>query len=453
MICSFLFYSLTFRSLHLVRPCDGIFAHAQSGLMQTPHAVHVPMRKGIYVLTVHYENPLGQRIVNDRAGVRLWIEPPTLTSRTTAGQMLQIYGQHQSIHIPSSPQPQDYPLEFQISADATRAVLPPQGVEIFTTHVHMHETAQKARVKLIRDGVHIKDVLKTKSHDFNLEAPVWGLWRLLPGDALIVTCTYQSLPGKDVNGGWSTKDEMCVLLLGIAPEVPGLDFAVGYMVRPDEPFLNSYAGPANGWVSDTLDYSKAIYPPNPGRDYIPLVEHEAPLCGLFVHEALELPAVRFSSAEIPALLYIIAAFFFCYLALFIPQIRDMKNERKQRNTVVYLIQLVFSTLAFPPLLWQLIVHFPVTASFDAVNPATFSVARGLITVQTVLYLLELFYRIRPRWEVILHHLITSVIVIFINYIGQQTLSGKLCVQLGIALALMAVTEQPFYIALLLKNFG
>ena len=249
--------------------------------MQTPNAVHIPFRKGVYVLTVHYENTRGRNVENDRAGLRLWIEPPSLESSTTPGQVLQMYGQHESIHIPASDDPQDYELEYQISAEATRAVLPPDGVQIFTTHAHMHETAQKARVKLIRDGVHVRDVLKTWGHDFNMEAPVWGFWKLLPGDALIVTCTYRPLPDRDVVGGWSTKDEMCVILLGMVPEVPGFDFAVGYLVRPDEPFRNSYAGPANGWVSDTLHYSKAIYPPNEeGRNFVSLIEHEKATCEL-----------------------------------------------------------------------------------------------------------------------------------------------------------------------------
>ena len=69
--------------------CPLKLGSARSPLIQFPPGVHNPLSAGIYVLLVHYENPTGMPVVNDRAGLRVWAEPPPLPSRTNAFNQMQ----------------------------------------------------------------------------------------------------------------------------------------------------------------------------------------------------------------------------------------------------------------------------------------------------------------------------------------------------------------------------
>eukprot|EP00977_Amphora_coffeiformis_P025858 scaffold22560_cov92-Amphora_coffeaeformis.AAC.1 len=120
----------------------------------------------------------------------------------------------------------------------------------------------------------------------------------------------------------------------------------------------------------------------------------------------------------------------------------MEHERTKRNSIY----------SGPPLvLYELVVTFPAVANYDVVEQASWSVSRAFVTAQSVIYLVELFYRIDPRWEVILHHLIPAALVIFLYYVADRTYAVMLAMKLAMILILMALTEQPFYLALLLKN--
>ena len=143
----------------------------------------------------------------------------------------------------------------------------------------------------------------------------------------------------------------------------------------------------------------------------------------------------------------------CCLAMLWKPISSMERERAKRNSIICLGNLLFSTVALPFVLMELVKIFPAVDSYDVVDQASFSVARGFVAAQSILYLVELFYRIDPRWEVILHHMITAVLVIFLYYVADRTYAFMLTMKLAMILILMAFTEQPFYLALLLKNLG
>ena len=202
--------------------------------------------------------------------------------------MTALRADHESIHIPADPEQNVVERSFQISSAATAAVLPPEGIQVFGARSHMHGAGVRAVAKLIRNGVHIKNVWYENRFDFALQNPVKNVWRMMPGDSIIVSCFYRPEPDRDIVGGLEFTDEMCNLYIGSWPMVEGFEVVTGLMVGPDEPFKNSYMGYRNGYETASpgqLKYKDAIYPPD-GRDFVPLAEHELDVCDLMVRNEL-----------------------------------------------------------------------------------------------------------------------------------------------------------------------
>lgn len=72
----------------------------------------------------------------------------------------------------------------------------------------------------------------------------------------------------------------------------------------------------------------------------------------------------------------------------------------------------------------------------------------------MIFLIELFYRLEVRIEVVLHHLITAVLFIILLIGASQNFgTSRHCLRLGLVLILMALTDHPLNFTLLLKNLG
>merc|ERR1712176_822544 len=109
------------------------------------------------------------------------------------------------------------------------------GIQIAVSIVHMHLAGIRAKVQQIRDGVHIANVYESKGYDFNSQALKYNLWKLLPGDSLIISCFYRPDPLREIVGGWGSDDEMCKLFLGVVGEFGSFEHGTGWMVLPTQP--------------------------------------------------------------------------------------------------------------------------------------------------------------------------------------------------------------------------
>ena len=417
-----------------------------AGLFEAPTGLHFSLMIGVYVLLIHYENPYGKPIMNDTSGLRLWINPPAITN-TKPAQVGTHVALLESITIPADPEQKEITLQYLISAEATMKVLPPGGVQAFGSVLHMHELGVRGRVGLIRNGTHIMDVYNHNSFDFHRQSFDFTRWKFLPGDALVISCTYKPLTTRDSRGGLRTADEMCSYFAVWSPATPNYGTAMGSCVKEGEPFLNSHIG-------NNITVHSPI--PNSLHEVIPLSSHRKNTCKTFVMEDVSINEITYADPAIYAQLMIIAAFAAVSVLStrrVLVRLRIETSElREQRNAVVYIGQLLFSTVVLPILCWDLASIFPEDTSMDAVDPNQHVMTRGIIVTQAILYLLELFYRIGARWSLILHHLMTSSAVIYLNVVGNINYN-ILCLKVGICLALLAVTEQPLYIILLLRLAG
>merc|ERR1712176_160530 len=128
------------------------------------------------------------------------------------------YADWESIKIPADPHQKEITLQYQISADLTERLLPENGVQALGGFVHMHQHGSRSRVELIRDGEHIMDILNHRSYDFDMQAYTWKPYTYLPGDSLIISCTYNPLPDQDIVGGPTGSDEMCIFVTYVLDE-------------------------------------------------------------------------------------------------------------------------------------------------------------------------------------------------------------------------------------------
>lgn len=443
-------------------PCDVVAAFGRgTGIMETPAGLHFPLDAGVHVLLVHYENPYGQVVENETSGMRLWVEPPAINATDTKPAQVASHDPlFESLVIPADPEQKEITLQYLISAEATKATLPPGGVQAFGSVLHMHSLGIRGNVKLIRNGTHVMDVYNHKSYDFDRQTPEYTRWRLLPGDALIVSCVFKPLVDRTVVGGYKTTDEMCSFHAGWAPHVPQYGRGMGLAVVEGQPFGNTHAGEIKGLAARHLPYKEYKYPPVPknAHDFKPLADHKKNICSTFVSENLAINPPSYADPAIYAQFVIISAFVVVALLSSNKLLGLMGINtatcglREQRNAVVYIGQLVFSTVVLPFLCYELSIVFDEKDTLQAVDPNQHIVSRGIMMTQALLYLLELFYRIDTRGSLVFHHLMTSFTVIYLNVVFMHTYQF-LALKFGLGMILLAVTEQPLYIVLLLRIVG
>ena len=426
-----------------------------------PSGIHFPLETGTFIHQVHYENPYGKPISSDQSGFRFLLEPSSnnstnaLSSQTQPAMIAFHEGMVESLDIPADPLQREITLQFLISAEATKDILPPGGVQVFAGAIHMHKLGVRGRVELIRNGNHIMDVYNTHSFDFDRQAPDFSYWRFLPGDALIISCTYKPLKDRNVHGGTRTADEMGLFYLAFAPAVPNYGYSMGVFVKEGEPFLNTHVSGENvGVHSRYLNYSHYQYQPIPKQydSVVPLKQYRKNVCETFVRQDLIISPITYSDPAVFAqviafVAFAVVSFLGCQTVL--TRIGVCGDLRERRNAVVYIGELIFSTVVLPFLCWELVQIYTEDDTFDTIHPHSHIVARGIMVTQNILYLLELLYRIEVRWSLVLHHLMTSLTGIYLNVVFTQNYQ-LLVLKFAISLSLLAVTEQPLYLVLLLR---
>lgn len=229
------------------------------------------------------------------------------------------------------------------------------------------------------------------------------------------------------------------------------------MVKGDEPFGNSHIG-ITADAAHLLPYSEYAYPPVPesASTVVPLKEHRSNICDVLVGDSLNMREPTYGDPAIIIQVTLLAVFV-------VTRILSSKwvtkscgvstvDLRDKRNFVVYWIELIFSSVALPLAIITLVEIYRNTSHYNAVDPDVYDLARGLINTQTFLYLMELFYRVQIRSSLLVHHLMTSGTVIFLNMVLYSTYS-RMALEYGLTLILLAMTEQPLYIILLLRLLG
>ena len=192
----------------------------------------------------------------------------------------------------------------------------------------------------------------------------------------------------------------------------------------------------------------APFKPDP-RWWVDLRNYREDFCYKCVRDELQIFEFHWGDAGVYALYTAMITFFCCFcLERFVPAIKMMEDIRTKRNTIVGIIQiLVFSTAFLVPLLLLAAPIFKSNLTFKAYDVDTYNELRGLIATQIWLYIFELFYRVRIRIEVLIHHILSAGFFIFVNYFGTYSFAFEYATKMGAILILLAMLDQPKNVAL------
>ncbi|KAH8367012.1 hypothetical protein KR200_001524, partial [Drosophila serrata] len=106
-----------------------------------------------------------------------------------------------------------FPLSGYCVADCTKAALPATGIIIFGSQLHTHLRGVRVLTRHFRGDQELREVNRDDfySNHFQEMRTLHYKPRVLPGDALVTTCYYNTKGDKTAAlGGFSISDEMCV---------------------------------------------------------------------------------------------------------------------------------------------------------------------------------------------------------------------------------------------------
>ncbi|XP_076141090.1 dopamine beta-hydroxylase [Alosa pseudoharengus] len=160
-------------------------------------------------LEVHYHNPLLISGRRDSSGIRLHY---TLRLRRFDAGIMELGLVYTPI-MAIPPRQSTYLLTGYCTAKCTQTALPPGGIFIFASQLHTHLAGRAVRTVLVRGGREVEMVQEDKhfSTHYQIIRTLEKMVNVLPGDALITKCTYNTEDrNKPTVGGFGIMEEMCV---------------------------------------------------------------------------------------------------------------------------------------------------------------------------------------------------------------------------------------------------
>uniref|UniRef100_A0A8R1DW19 Tyramine beta-hydroxylase n=1 Tax=Caenorhabditis japonica TaxID=281687 RepID=A0A8R1DW19_CAEJA len=180
--------------------------------------IHYPKEAGLpiggkgkneYVMVeIHYNNPELIAGVLDTSGFQFFVTGQLRKYDAGIMELGLIYSDVNSI----PPNQKAWAMNGYCPSQCTEN-LPEEGINIFASQLHAHLTGRKLWTTQYRAGVSIGDVNRDEHY-----SPHWQhlqqlrpMVRVLPGDALVTTCVYDTRKRSNFTfGGYGIVDEMCV---------------------------------------------------------------------------------------------------------------------------------------------------------------------------------------------------------------------------------------------------
>ncbi|XP_014250928.1 dopamine beta-hydroxylase [Cimex lectularius] len=170
------------------------------------------------MLEVHYNNPSLKADWVDNSGLRIFL---TRNLRKYNAGVIELGLEYiDKMAIP--PQQDEFTLSGYCIAECTAVALPQVGIMIFASQLHTHLTGVKVETSHIRNGVELPKI----NYDYHYSTHFQEIrllkqqHHILPGDALVTTCTYNTVDRSNITlGGFSITDEMCVNYIYYYPKI------------------------------------------------------------------------------------------------------------------------------------------------------------------------------------------------------------------------------------------
>ncbi|KAJ8038730.1 Dopamine beta-hydroxylase [Holothuria leucospilota] len=176
-----------------------------------------PEWSSYFMLEVHYNNPLRVSGLVDSSGIKFYV---TENLRKYSVGILEV-GVTYAPNLVIPPGEGEFELSGICLPNCTSSGLPLGGIHVFASQLHAHLSGRAIQTRHFRDGeeLHLLD----KDPHFTMSFQDIRLLPedvvILPGDALVTSCTYNTRDRLNVTlGGFGTMDEMCVNYLHYYPK-------------------------------------------------------------------------------------------------------------------------------------------------------------------------------------------------------------------------------------------
>ncbi|CAL4128695.1 unnamed protein product, partial [Meganyctiphanes norvegica] len=206
---------------HLRYTCSHVvamWAKESQGMAYPPEAGYPlhPDGPTFYMMETHYDNPEKHNFY-DNSGLRLTYTPRV---RIHDAGVVNIGMEPNWKHI-IPPRQRHVSSESHCVAECTHAALPQSGIHVFGSILQTHSLADKVRVRHIQDGEELEPILQDSNYQHNFqEYRQLKARHILPGDHLMVKCSYNSRERQSITlGGYKMRDELCQAYLFYWPKV------------------------------------------------------------------------------------------------------------------------------------------------------------------------------------------------------------------------------------------
>ena len=177
---------------------------------QTGAGLGIPPK--LLKLEIHVENPERIKGIIDTSSFRLYytskLRKYTFGSIELGDPVLALGGRHVGEGLMKH--------TFNYSSSLTHSTLPPQGINVVATFLHMHFRGLMLELSQTRNG---KEIHMSKVEYFDSKAQSahseMGEYKILPGDSLEVRCYYNG--HKNLKFGLGARKEMCYVRLDYYP--------------------------------------------------------------------------------------------------------------------------------------------------------------------------------------------------------------------------------------------
>lgn len=211
------------------------------------------------MLEVHYNNPSHRAGYVDSSGITIYY---TGELRRFDVGILEI-GLEYTDKMAIPPRQPAFELTGYCISECTRVALPKSGITLVAAQLHTHLAGERVWVRHVRGGVELPEMARDdhfSTHFQEIRQFKRGRTvQLMPGDALVITCRYNTMDRENVTlGGFGIRDEMCVSYIHYYPKTDlevckssiETAFLQGYFR-----YMNAYHGaPTSDWKGISDNY-------------------------------------------------------------------------------------------------------------------------------------------------------------------------------------------------------
>ncbi|XP_077500682.1 tyramine beta hydroxylase [Amblyomma americanum] len=169
------------------------------------------------MLEVHYNNPSLRPDYVDSSGITIYY---TEELRPFDVGILEI-GLEYTDKMAIPPLQPGFHLTGYCISECTRVALPKSGITLVAAQLHTHLTGERVWVRHVRGGAELPEMARDDhfSTHFQEIRLLKTRLQLMPGDALVITCRYNTLDRPNVTlGGFGIREEMCVSYIHYFPK-------------------------------------------------------------------------------------------------------------------------------------------------------------------------------------------------------------------------------------------